>query len=272
LTPSEPARHKPAITRGAPPPHPHHGVTLTGRSTSAAGRHQLRAGQHRADQYHRRRLGERPNRDGVNMVGPSSTACSWTSLRAAAGDIALVEPALPTASVAPPTLLMQQAARCSTLARVRLNGLRLWPCDRLWLLVGAGASSTPGSGEADNEDLGQGPGRVVGAVPGEARPDLGTVGFFEQRVAASEEVIELRRPFGLPDYLIRVQVPEPRPTDAGSPPDCSSIRHRPGRLLRHHWSRRALDPPPPGCTGTAQLEDVLSSAEAVGATAPTAPS
>lgn len=29
---------------------------------------------------------------------------------------------------------------------------------------------------------------------------------FEQRVAAMDEVVELRRMFGLPDYFIRVQV------------------------------------------------------------------
>jgi DNA-binding Lrp family transcriptional regulator len=38
--------------------------------------------------------------------------------------------------------------------------------------------------------------------------DLATVESFESRVAAMEEVTELRRMFGLPDYLIRVQVAE----------------------------------------------------------------
>lgn len=36
--------------------------------------------------------------------------------------------------------------------------------------------------------------------------DLATVERFESRVAAMNEVVELRRMFGLPDYLIRVQV------------------------------------------------------------------
>lgn len=36
--------------------------------------------------------------------------------------------------------------------------------------------------------------------------DLATVERFESRVAAMDEVVELRRMFGLPDYLIRVQV------------------------------------------------------------------
>lgn len=36
--------------------------------------------------------------------------------------------------------------------------------------------------------------------------DLATVEAFEERVAAMEEVAELRRMFGIPDYLIRVQV------------------------------------------------------------------
>lgn len=36
--------------------------------------------------------------------------------------------------------------------------------------------------------------------------DLATVERFERRVAAMDEVVELRRMFGLPDYLIRVQV------------------------------------------------------------------
>jgi DNA-binding Lrp family transcriptional regulator len=36
--------------------------------------------------------------------------------------------------------------------------------------------------------------------------DLATVEAFEDRVAAMSEVAELRRMFGIPDYLIRVQV------------------------------------------------------------------
>jgi DNA-binding Lrp family transcriptional regulator len=36
--------------------------------------------------------------------------------------------------------------------------------------------------------------------------DLATVEAFEERVAAMDEVAELRRMFGIPDYLIRVQV------------------------------------------------------------------
>lgn len=39
-----------------------------------------------------------------------------------------------------------------------------------------------------------------------ASKDLATVEAFEARVAAMDEVVELRRMFGLPDYLIRVQV------------------------------------------------------------------
>jgi DNA-binding Lrp family transcriptional regulator len=36
--------------------------------------------------------------------------------------------------------------------------------------------------------------------------DLATVEAFEDRVAAMDEVAELRRMFGFPDYFIRVQV------------------------------------------------------------------
>ena len=36
--------------------------------------------------------------------------------------------------------------------------------------------------------------------------DLATVQAFEERVAAQEEVVELRRMFGLPDYILRVRV------------------------------------------------------------------
>ena len=36
--------------------------------------------------------------------------------------------------------------------------------------------------------------------------DLATVEAFEDRVAAMSEVAELRRMFGIPDYVIRVQV------------------------------------------------------------------
>ncbi len=39
-----------------------------------------------------------------------------------------------------------------------------------------------------------------------AAKDLSTTEAFEARVAAMEEVVELRRMFGLPDYFIRVQV------------------------------------------------------------------
>ena len=38
-----------------------------------------------------------------------------------------------------------------------------------------------------------------------ASKDLATVEAFEARVAAMDEVVELRRMFGLPDYLIRVR-------------------------------------------------------------------
>lgn len=36
--------------------------------------------------------------------------------------------------------------------------------------------------------------------------DLATVEAFEERVAAMDEIAELRRMFGIPDYMIRVQV------------------------------------------------------------------
>jgi len=36
--------------------------------------------------------------------------------------------------------------------------------------------------------------------------NLQTVESFEQRIAAMEEVVEMRRMYGLPDYVIRVQV------------------------------------------------------------------
>jgi DNA-binding Lrp family transcriptional regulator len=39
-----------------------------------------------------------------------------------------------------------------------------------------------------------------------AAKDLATVEAFEDRVAAMSEVAELRRMFGIPDYVIRVQV------------------------------------------------------------------
>lgn len=39
-----------------------------------------------------------------------------------------------------------------------------------------------------------------------AAGDLASVQAFEERVAAMDPVVELRRMFGLPDYFIRVQV------------------------------------------------------------------
>jgi len=44
--------------------------------------------------------------------------------------------------------------------------------------------------------------------------DRATVEAFEERVAAFEEVIECRRMFGLPDYLIRVAVEDPAAYEA----------------------------------------------------------
>jgi DNA-binding Lrp family transcriptional regulator len=44
------------------------------------------------------------------------------------------------------------------------------------------------------------------AALGREFEDLATVEAFEERVAAMDEVAELRRMFGIPDYLIRVQV------------------------------------------------------------------
>ena len=38
--------------------------------------------------------------------------------------------------------------------------------------------------------------------------DLATVEAFEARVAAMDEVTELRRMYGIPDYFIRVRVPD----------------------------------------------------------------
>jgi DNA-binding Lrp family transcriptional regulator len=38
--------------------------------------------------------------------------------------------------------------------------------------------------------------------------DLATVERFENRLAGMDEVAELRRMFGLPDYMIRVRVPD----------------------------------------------------------------
>jgi DNA-binding Lrp family transcriptional regulator len=38
--------------------------------------------------------------------------------------------------------------------------------------------------------------------------DRATVEAFEERIAAFEEVVECRRMFGLPDYVVRVAVPD----------------------------------------------------------------
>jgi DNA-binding Lrp family transcriptional regulator len=93
------------------------------------------------------------------------------------------------------------AVREDLAARV---GLTAAPCLRRVRRLEAEGVITCYSAVVDPAALGRGFEVIIHADL--VAKDLATVEAFEDRVAAMEEVAELRRMFGIPDYLIRVQV------------------------------------------------------------------
>lgn len=83
-------------------------------------------------------------------------------------------------------------------------GLTHAPCLRRVRRLEADGVITGYTAVVNPEALGHGFEVLIHA--GLAAKDLSTTEAFEARVAAMEEVVELRRMFGLPYYFIRVQV------------------------------------------------------------------
>ncbi|MGH8472153.1 MAG: Lrp/AsnC family transcriptional regulator [Gammaproteobacteria bacterium] len=83
-------------------------------------------------------------------------------------------------------------------------GLTAAPCLRRVRRLEGDGVITGYSATVDQGVLGRGFDVVINADI--IAKDLATVKAFEDRLIAMDEVAELRRMFGLPDYLIRVQV------------------------------------------------------------------
>src|SRR6478609_4808700 len=100
--------------------------------------------------------------------------------------------------------MLQQNGRLANQELASAVGLTPAPCLRRvrrleaeGVIVGYSATVDPGA-------LGRGFEVIIHADL--VAKDLATVEAFEERVAAMEEVAELRRMFGIPDYMIRAQV------------------------------------------------------------------
>jgi DNA-binding Lrp family transcriptional regulator len=83
-------------------------------------------------------------------------------------------------------------------------GLTAAPCLRRVLRLEADGVITGYTATINAEAMGRGFEVIIHADL--VAKDITTVEAFEERVAAMDEVAELRRMFGIPDYLIRVQV------------------------------------------------------------------
>jgi DNA-binding Lrp family transcriptional regulator len=100
--------------------------------------------------------------------------------------------------------LLQQNGRLTNQELAAEVGLTPAPCLRRVRRLEAEGVITGYTAVIDPEALGRGFEVLIHADL--AAGDLATVEAFEARVAAMDEVVEVRRMFGLPDYLIRVQV------------------------------------------------------------------
>jgi DNA-binding Lrp family transcriptional regulator len=83
-------------------------------------------------------------------------------------------------------------------------GLTPAPCLRRVRRLEADGVITGYAAQVDPDTLGRGFEVIINADL--VAKDWATVEEFEAQVAAMEEVVELRRMFGLPDYLVRVRV------------------------------------------------------------------
>ena len=100
--------------------------------------------------------------------------------------------------------LLQREGRLSNQDLAARVGLTPAPCLRRVRRLEAEGVITGYSAVVDPTAFGRGFDVIIHADL--VAKDLATVEAFEDRVAAMEEVAELRRMFGIPDYLIRVQV------------------------------------------------------------------
>ena len=100
--------------------------------------------------------------------------------------------------------LLQREGRLSNQDLAARVGLTPAPCLRRVRRLEAEGVITGYSAVVDPTAFGRGFEVIIHADL--VAKDLATVEAFEERLAAMEEVAELRRMFGIPDYLIRVQV------------------------------------------------------------------
>jgi DNA-binding Lrp family transcriptional regulator len=100
--------------------------------------------------------------------------------------------------------LLQREGRLSNQDLAARVGLTPAPCLRRVRRLEAEGVITGYSAVVDPTALGRGFEVIIHADL--VAKDLATVEAFEERVAAMKEVAELRRMFGIPDYLLRVQV------------------------------------------------------------------
>ena len=100
--------------------------------------------------------------------------------------------------------LLQREGRLSNQDLAARVGLTPAPCLRRVRRLEAEGVITGYSAVVDPAALGRGFEVIIHADL--VAKDLATVEAFEERVAAMDEVAELRRMFGIPDYLLRVQV------------------------------------------------------------------
>ena len=98
---------------------------------------------------------------------------------------------------------LQQDGRLTNQELAARIGLTPAPCLRRVRRLEASGVITGYAATIDPAALGRGFEVLLQAEI--ATKDLATVEAFEARVSAMDEVVELRRMFGLPDYLIRVR-------------------------------------------------------------------
>ncbi|HEY2238367.1 MAG TPA: Lrp/AsnC family transcriptional regulator [Streptosporangiaceae bacterium] len=98
---------------------------------------------------------------------------------------------------------LQQDGRLTNQELAARIGLTPAPCLRRVRRLEADGVITGYAATIDSAALGRGFEVLLQAEI--ATKDLATVEAFEARVSAMDEVVELRRMFGLPDYVIRVR-------------------------------------------------------------------
>ena len=98
---------------------------------------------------------------------------------------------------------LQQDGRLTNQELAARVGLTPAPCLRRVRRLEAEGVITGYTATVDSAALGRGFEVIIHAEL--VAKDLATVEAFERRLAAMDEVAELRRMFGIPDYVIRVQ-------------------------------------------------------------------